>query len=104
MTKAQRDINRKLRVLSYAVQIKNVSKACRYFGIGRQSFYEWKKAYAKKGEAGLINSKPCPKNPALRTPPEIEENILHLRRTYHLGPTRIAWNLERYHGLKISSS
>jgi transposase InsO family protein len=104
MTQAQRDINRKLRVLSYAQQIGNVSKACRYFGVGRQSFYEWKKAYADKGEAGLINSKPCPRNPALRTPPAIEEKVLHLRRTYHLGQTRISWYLERNHGIKISSS
>jgi transposase-like protein len=46
MTEAQGDITRKLRVFSYAQQIGNVSKACRYFGIGRKSFYEWKKAYA----------------------------------------------------------
>jgi len=65
MTPAQRDITRKLQVLSSSQLIGNVSKASRYFGIGRQSFYEWKKAYAAKGKAGLINSKPCPKNPAL---------------------------------------
>ena len=28
--------------------------------------------------------------------------MLHLRRTYHLGPTRIVWYLERYHGITIS--
>jgi len=104
MTQAQRDITKKLRVLSYAQQIGNVSKACRYFGVGRKSYYEWKKAYAEKGEAWLINSKPCPRNPALRTLPAIEEKVLHLRRTYHLGQTRISWYLERYHGIKISSS
>ncbi len=64
MTKAQRDINRKPRILSYAEQIGNVSKACRYFGIGTQSFYECKKAYAAKAETGLIKRKPCPQNPA----------------------------------------
>jgi len=53
---------------------------------------------------GLINSKPCPGNPRLRTPPEIEEKILYLRRTYHLGQQHIAWYLERYHAIKISSS
>jgi hypothetical protein len=26
---------------------------------------------------------------------------LHLRKEYHLGPIRIVWYLERYHGLKI---
>jgi hypothetical protein len=27
-----------------------------------------------------------------------------LRRDYHLGPIRIVWFLERYHGLKISDA
>lgn len=58
-------------------------------------FYEWKQAYAEKGEVGLINSKHCPENPTLRSPPEIEEKILYLRKTYHLGQMRIAWYLER---------
>jgi len=58
---------------------------------------------AEHGEKGLIDSKPCPQNPKLRTPPEIEEKILYLRRTYHLGQPRISWYLERYHNIKISS-
>ena len=104
MTQAQRDIRRKLRVFEYAQEVGNVSKACRHFGISRESYYRWKRALAEKGEAGLINSKPCPKNPRLRTPPEIEEKFLYLRKTYHLGPIRISWYLERYHGMKISAS
>ena len=103
MTKAQRDIKRKLRVLNYAKEIGNISKACRYFEISRETFYQWKKAYEQHGEKAMINSKPFPQNPKLRTPPEIEEKILHLRRKYHLGQLRISWYLQRYHGIKISS-
>jgi hypothetical protein len=50
----------------------------------------------------LINSKPCPENPKLRTPERIEELILHLRETYHLGQLRIKWYLRRYHDISIS--
>ena len=103
MTKAQRDIKRKLRVLNYAKGIGNISKACRYFGISRETFYLWKRAYEQCGEKALINGKPCPENPKLRTPPQIEQKILHLRRKYHLGQLRISWYLKRYHGIKISS-
>lgn len=103
MTKAQRDIRRKLRILNHAQQTGNVSKTCRYFGISRDASYRWKRALAKDGEEGLIDSKPCPENPKLRTPPEIEEKILYLRRTYHLGQARISWYLQRYHNIKISS-
>jgi len=102
MTQATRDIRRKLRVLKHAEQSKNVAKTCKYFGISRQSFYTWQKVYIELGEEGLVNSKPCPKNPALRTPAHIEEKILYLRKTYHLGPERISMFLERYHDIKIS--
>src|SRR5205085_8728528 len=98
-----RDVSRKLRILNHAQESGNVSKTCRYFGVSRETFYQCKKAYAHDGERALINSKPCPQNPKLRTPAHIEEKILHLRRTYHLGQLRIAWYLQRYHDIKVSS-
>jgi transposase InsO family protein len=99
----RRDIQRKLRVFSHAEQIQNVSRACRYFGISRDTFYRWKRLYVQSGEKALINSKPCPKNPKLRLPPEVEEKILYLRQTYHLGQLRISWYLSRYHGISVSA-
>ena len=35
------------------------------------------------------------------TAPAIVDQILHLRRTYHLGPIRIVWYLERYHDIRV---
>ncbi len=102
MTQAQRDIRKKLRVLNHAKETGNVSKTCRYFGISRETFYQWKRKYEQHGEEALVNSKPCPENPTLKAPPEIEEKILYLRRTYHFGAQRIAWYLGRYHGIEIS--
>ena len=102
MTKTEREIQRKLRVLTHAAQISDVSKTCRYFGVARASFYRWKAAYGRHGEAG--NRKTAPKNPANRTAPEIVDKVLHLRQAYHLGPIRIVWYLARYHGIKISDA
>ena len=104
MKQAERDIKRKLAVFRYAEESGNVAFTCRHFGISRQCFYIWKRAYERDGEAGLVNKKPCPENVALRTPAPVEEKILHLRRVYHFGPRRIAWYLERYHGIGISPS
>jgi transposase InsO family protein len=101
---AERQIQRKLRILKHAEQIGSISKTCRYFGVARASFYRWKAAYDGNGEPGLINRKTAPKNPANRTPLEIVEKVLHLRRTYHLGPIRIVWYLARYHNIKISDA
>jgi transposase InsO family protein len=104
MTQQQRDIKRKLAVLRYAEEYGNVALTARRFGVSRQCFYIWKRAYEKHGEAGLVNKSPCPVNVPLRMPVEVEEKIVHLRRTYHFGPVRIAWYLERYHGLCVSAS
>lgn len=104
MTNDERDIQRKLRVLQHAEKIGNARKACRYFGIGRSSFYRWRVAYQKHGEAGLKNAESIPKNPANKTSPEIVEKVLYLRRKYHLGPIRIVWYLARYHGIRISDA
>ncbi len=104
MTKAQQDILRKKRVLEHAERIGNIRKTCRYFGVSRSGFYRWKQAYETYGDEGLVNKKPCPVNLKLRTAPEIVEKVLYLRRTYHLGPIRIVWYLERYHGMKISDA
>ena len=100
--KSQHDISRKLKVLNYAKEHGNIAKTCRYFGICRETFYKWKRAYEAHGEDALINNKPCPENHKLRIPRPIEEKIVHLRRTYHFGPDMIVWHLERYHDIKIS--
>ena len=104
MTNEERDIQRKLRVLQHAEKIGRARKACRYFGVGRSSFYRLRDAYQKHGEAGLKNAKSIPKNPANQTPAEIVEKVLYLRRKYHLGPIRIVWYLACYHGIKISDA
>ena len=44
------DIRRKSKVLAYADEIGNVSKACRYYGVSRETFYRWKRAYEAEGE------------------------------------------------------
>ncbi len=104
MSKAKRDIKRKLRILNHAKKIGNNRKTCRYFGISQAIFYRWRDAYDEFGEEGLINKKPCPENRALRMPVEIEEKILYIRKNYHLGPERITWYLKRYHDITVSGS
>ena len=54
--KEQHDISRKLKVLTYAKESGNISKTCRYFGICRETFYQWKRKYETYGEEVLINN------------------------------------------------
>ncbi len=55
MTRDQREIHRKKRVLEYAKRIGNINKACRYSGVARSSFYEWRDRYRELGDEGEEN-------------------------------------------------
>jgi transposase len=101
MSREQREVRRRLRIFEHAKKTGNIRKTCRYFGIPRSLFYVWKAAYEREGEAGLVRKKPIPKSHPATIKPEVVDKVLHLRRTYHLGPIRIVWYLERYHGIKI---
>lgn len=104
ITKAEREIAHKLKVFEYAKQSGNVTATCRHFGISRFTFYEWKKRYKSKGEQGLVNSKPCPENPKLRTPQYIVDKIIEVRNDFRLGDKKISWYLKTYYNIEISPS
>lgn len=45
MNKDQSEIARKLRIIQHALHTGDVSKPCRYFGLGRSSFYRLQAAH-----------------------------------------------------------
>jgi transposase InsO family protein len=89
-------------VLEYARECGQDAEAYKLFNVAHSTFYRWKKAYAAEGEAGLRRKKPVARHHPRQVPPEVIEKIVYLRQTYHMGPQRIAWYLERYHGAKVS--
>ena len=91
-------------VLEYAKGCRTVAQACRDFEVPRSTFYGWKKAYDKEGKAGLARKKPIARNHPRSLTKDVVDKILDLRQTYKLGPERITWYLERYHGIKTSVS
>ena len=97
-------IRRKMFFVLFTKDARNIRKAFQEFSVPRSSFYRWKKAFDTEGRAGLARKKPIARHHPRQIPPEVVEKILHLRRTYHLGPQRITWYLERYHGVKTSCS
>ena len=58
----------------------------------------WKRLFSARGDNGLKNKKPglAPGTCPWRIQGEAEEKIIYLRKTYHFGPQRICWYLERY--------
>ena len=95
-------LQRKLATIRFAEECRNVSRACRTFGFSRAAYYRWMKIYKVEGEAGLRQRRPIAKDHPRRVPEATIDKILEFRRKYHLGPQRIVWYLERYHGITIS--
>jgi transposase InsO family protein len=97
-------IQRRKAVIELAGASGNVSKTCRKMKMPRSTFYRWKARYDKEGASGLANRPSGTKGHPWSTPPDVIEKIVHLRKTYQLGPQRITWYLERYHGITVSCS
>jgi len=71
-------INYKLCLLKLAIELANVSLACKILGYNRTTFYRYKKAYLEGGEDALLDvsrKKPNLKNQVL---PYISEAVLSL--------------------------
>jgi transposase InsO family protein len=100
----KRSVRLKKLILELAEAHGHVNKVCAEWNVARSTFYRWKVAHDKEGDAGLVRKKPIAKSHPNQLSAEVVEKILHLRQQYHFGPQRITWYLERYHGIKTSSS
>jgi transposase InsO family protein len=89
-------------VLEYADLCGRDVKSYREFGVSKSTFYQWRKAFRENGAAGLIPKKPVALHHPRALSAETVAMLLDLRKTYCLGPQRIAWYLARYHGINTS--
>jgi transposase InsO family protein len=96
--------HRKVLIVEHILMFGKVKQQCREFEVPTSTYYEWKKKYDKYGRKGLIRKKPIPHSHPKQLKQDVIDKILDLRKTYKLGPQRIAWYLERYHGIRTSCS
>jgi transposase InsO family protein len=73
-------------------------------GISRQCLHKWHTRWRAEREAGLVERSSRPRRSPRRTPPELEARIERLRRDRQLGPDRIAFELRREDGTRISAA
>jgi transposase InsO family protein len=101
----EKQATRRLAILRHAEEVTgNVALTCRYYGITRQTFYEWRRRYEELGLPGLRDRSRRPLHSPNATDTEVVGKIVHLRETYHFGPAKIAMYLQRYHDVTISQS
>ena len=89
-------------VLEYADLCGRDVKSYREFEVPKSTFYQWRKAFRENGAGALIPKKPVALHHPRALSPDTVQKILELRKTYCLGPQRIAWYLARYHGINTS--
>ena len=100
-----RQARHRLAVLRHVEEVSgNAAMTCRYFGITRQTYYNWLRRYEAEGVDGLRDRSRRPRTSPNATRAEVVEKILHLRTAYHFGPEKIAMYLKRYHDVTISKS
>lgn len=100
-----REVRRRLAVLRHVEEVSsNVAMTCRYYGISRPTYYTWLRRYEAEGVDGLRDRSRRPRTSPNATRAEVVDKIIHLRRTYHFGPGKIAMYLRRYHDVTVSRS
>ena len=67
-------------VLAVREQNIPVARACRDAGISRKTGYKWLERYDQHGIEGLADLPRAPATCPHKTPPHLEERILHLER------------------------
>jgi transposase InsO family protein len=78
----------------------NVARFCREQKISRDTFYRWRARYREEGLAGLEARSSAPRNVPTRTPNELEEAVVALRKELDgagldAGAATIQWHLGR---------
>ena len=104
MTNQEYIIKRKLNLVEFAEKMRNISKACKEYGVSRQHFYDIKHTLKTEGVEGLLSKTRKKPNLHNRVSPEIEKILLDysLKFPTH-GQTRASNELLK-RGTKISSS
>lgn len=97
-------IRRIIFILKFIEESKNITQECKEFEISKTTYYKWKNRYNEGGKEALYRKKPIARSHPNQLTKKTVEKILELRKTYQLGPKRIMWYLERYHGIKVSES
>ena len=83
-------MERTIFVRDFESQLYTLTELASQHGISRKTAYKWLERYAKEKMAGLADRSHAAKAVANRTPKEIEERVLELRKTHRTwGPKKL---------------
>ena len=89
-------VNQRMNFVMRLEQGERMSDLCREFGISRKTGYKLAKRYKERGPLGLYDEPRIAKRLPHRTPDEVVDRILALKKTYpHWGSKKLKAELER---------
>ncbi len=71
-----------------------VSHVAAELGVSRQCAHRWVRRFRDEGAEGLVDRSSRPHRSPRRTPADVEQRVLALRRELRVGPARLAQELE----------
>lgn len=85
----------KYMILKHGLKEKNITRTCELFGISRTTFYNWQRAYQKRGMIGLEAKEPeKPEMPNKISKPIEQEILFYVANYPDDGPKRIYYELK----------
>lgn len=104
MTQEEKIIKPRLGLLKLAVELGNVSQACKTLGYSRDSYYRFKELYEKGGKEALKDVSRRKPNLKNRTEPELEKKVVEYAIEYPAYGQQRASNELRKKGILIPPS
>jgi transposase len=95
-------VKARTKMIELYLKLNNISQVARIMKTSRRIVRKWIKRYKESGLDGLVDRPRRPLNSPRRTPLEIEEKVLELRRKTNYGRKRLAFYLRKEYGLEIS--
>ncbi|MEZ7198920.1 helix-turn-helix domain-containing protein, partial [Pseudodesulfovibrio karagichevae] len=81
-------------VMEARLGVEAVAELCRKYGISRKTGYKWLKRYHEFGRFGFVELARRPRGCPHRTPVEMREAVVALRKAWPgIGPRKIAGEL-----------
>lgn len=90
LTHEEGEVVLRLKIVEVYSDCGSLRETARRLSLSRNTMRKWVRRYEEEGEAGLYDRSRRPKHSPRRTPPEVEERMLKLRRERGWGRRRIA--------------
>jgi transposase-like protein len=101
----RRKVRHRLVAIPHAQKlIGNVVANCRYHGIRRHCYYQWRRRYEELGEEGLRENSSVHLSSPNQTSADVVGKNVYSRSHCHFGPRKMSMYLKRYPDVTISPS